>query len=145
VWGVTVQNSDPVEWIIKPTTRLDGSDCQLICATHNAALLSGGDKEKVLWVESLVNRRGAPIVQVTIGNELVQMEIREARQHVSALNEAMEGAISDALIVKFVRQVIFSGEESGKANEAVGQLLEMFRDFREELTKPTAAESEIES
>jgi len=144
VWGVAVQNSDPVRWIIKPTTRLDASDCQLICATHNAALASGGDKEKMLWVESLVNQRGAPIVQITFGNELLQMEIREARHHVNALNETIEGAMSDAVLVRFVREVIFAGEHE-KADHAAGKLLQMFREFREELTKPTATETEIES
>jgi hypothetical protein len=142
LWGVAVQNSDPVKWIIKATTRLDASDCQLICATHNAALATGG--EKALWCESLVNRAGQPIVQISFGSELIQMQIREARHHVGILNECIEGAISDALITKFMREVILASDEPAEANRRIGTLLQMFRDFREELTKPTDT-SELET
>lgn len=142
VWGVAVQDSDPLELVIKPTTKLDSGDCQLIAATHNAALATG---EKVLWCESLVNRKGAPIIQITLGSELAQLEIREARHHVAALNEAIEAALSDAVILRFMRQVIMAEGDPNEVNQRTGQLLQMFRDFRDEVLKPTPIESETES
>jgi hypothetical protein len=142
VFGVTVQDSDPREWIIKPTTKLDASDCQLIAATHNAAIARG---EKVLWCESLVNRAGAPIVQISLGTELAQLGIRDARQHVGVLNEAIEAAMSDAVLVRFLRQVIMREAEDQEVDKHTGQLLQMFRDFRDEVLKPTPIESERES
>lgn len=144
LWGVAVKNTDPVEVIIKPTTKLDGSDCQLISATHNAALMSGGS-EKVLWCESLVNRAGEPKIQISFGNEMVQLDVRRARHHVGLLNEAIEAAMSDAVIVRFMREVILAGAGAETINENTGKLLQMFRDFREEVLKPTPIESEAES
>lgn len=141
LWGVAVQDSTPPEWIIRPTTKLDASDCQLISATHNAALATG---EKVLWCESLVNSRGEPIVQLTVGNELAQLGIREARHHVAAVNEAIEAAMSDAVILRFMRDVIM-GEGDPEDKHRTRQLLQMFRNFREEVLKPTPLESETES
>lgn len=142
LWGVAVQDSRPPEWIIRPTTKLDAGDCQLIAATHNAALATG---EKVLWCESLVNRAGTPIVQIAFGTELAQLGIREARHHVATLNEAIEAAMSDAVIVRFMRQVIMSEGDPQEVNQRTGQLLKMFREFRDEVLKPTPLESETES
>ena len=143
VWGVAVQDSKPVEWIIKPTTKLDASDCQLISATHNAAMAS--DAARVLWCESLVNRAGEPIVQITLGTEMAQLGIREARHHVATLNESIEAAMSDAVIVRFMRQVIMSGADATEINQKTGMLLNMFREFRDEVLKPTPVESDLES
>jgi len=142
LWGVAVKNSDPLELIIRPTTKLDGSDCQLISATHNAALATG---EKSLYCESLVNHKGEPIIQIAFGSELAQLGIREARHHVAVMNEVIEAAMSDAVIVRFMREVVLAGSESELINANTGKLLQMFRDFREEVLKPTPIESEAES
>jgi len=44
-----------------------------------------------------------------------------------------------------MREVVLAGSESELINANTGKLLQMFRDFREEVLKPTPIESEAES
>lgn len=134
-WGVVVAGSRLVgkkKWIILPQETLSSSDVALICATHNARIKAGS--EGSIDVASLVNRDLEPIVQITLGAESAQLGIREARQHVIALHECIEGALSDALLVRFIRDQVYEGREGFEA--AVGAMLNAFRKFREQFEGP---------
>jgi hypothetical protein len=118
-------------WIIFPSDRLDAQDCHLICAAHNASVAAG---ERALWCESLVNPAGEPVVQITLGPEVAQLDIRSARLHLAALGEVIEAAMSDAVLVRFMREYVFRGRPGEEAEEAGARLLVMFREFRDVLT-----------
>lgn len=134
-WGICAAGSeDKPRWIIYPTKELDDQDAALIMAAHNAAIESRGTRS--IFCTSLVNTRLEPIVEIAIGPEVAQLQIREAREHVQQLNEAIEGAMSDALLCRFVRDYVFRDQTSERTNHAMGSMLVMFRDFRKSIYEP---------
>lgn len=138
-WGICVEGPGKPRWIIYPTKSLDDQDAALIMATHNAAIETRPERSVIL--NSIVNTRLEPIIQITIGPEVAQLKVREAREHLIYLSEVIEAAMSDALLCRFVRDYIYKGEETEQSRHAIGNLLVMFRDFRESVTAPVIAET----
>lgn len=92
--------------------------------------------ENVVGVQSGVNPKGEPFVQLLFGNRIVcQMTAAQAREHALALVMAAEAAEGDAFITKWVL------ERVGADMMAVAGLLGDFRKFRLEQTgKRTGSE-----
>ncbi len=77
-----------------------------------------------VWVESLVSHRtGEPLVQIAWYDHTGQLDVASARQLAFQLLEAADAAISDAFLVKFLR-------ERDLPDEAAGVLLNEFRQYR---------------
>jgi hypothetical protein len=140
-WGICVEGTlaNPV-WIIHPQKDLDDQDAQLISATHNAAVEER--PERSIIVSSLVNTSHEPIVQIAVGPEVAQLGVRDARQHVTQLQEAIEGAMSDALLCRFIGDYVYRNKSDEEAKHAIGAMLVMFRDFRASMDEPVTVESE---
>lgn len=135
MWGVCVEGTlQNPRWIILPNEHFDQADVGLLCETHNAAIALGD--EQTIFVSSLVNDRLEPRISITIGSQVAQLPIREARQHVSHLNESIEAAMSDALLIRFVRDYVYRGAPDEEGKRAGVQLLVMFREFRRSINEP---------
>lgn len=65
------------------------------------------------------------LVEMTVGTEKVQMDVRKAREVATMLTETIEAAISDELLVKFLTTRIGLPEET-----AIAALLD-FREMRQ--------------
>lgn len=95
---------------------------------HGIALkVSGGaDTTVPVTVGSLVSSRtGDGRVELQLGTELLQMSLDDARGLVSMLQGAVEAAISDAMLGKFLV------EKVGLTPEQVGAALLDFREMRQ--------------
>lgn len=142
MWGVCVDGTlqDP-RWIIPPNQHFDEADVGLICETHNRAIERRG--EQSIGVSSLVNDRLEPRINITMGPEVAQLPIREAREHVSHLLECIEAAMSDALLLRFVKDYVYRGQDEFEGKRAGVQLLVMFREFRESINAPVGEIAEV--
>ena len=98
---------------------------------HGIALRSlGGQPGTDITVSSLVSRRdGQGRVELQLNGELTQMELDKAREVVGMLQEAIEAAVSDQLIVRFLTEKI--GLDSGRANAALIDFREMRQGSRD--------------
>lgn len=134
-WGLIIEGTEgkPV-WVIMPSKELDDQDAALIMAAHNAAVENR--PERSIYLNSIVNTRLEPIVEIAIGPEVAHLHVREARQHLIQLAEAIEASTSDSLLCRFVRDYIYHGKDDDQCKQAVGHLLVMFRDFRKALNEP---------
>lgn len=140
-WGVIIDGTlAKPQWVIFPQRQLDHQDAGLIVATHNGAIEQR--PERSIWCTSLVNSRLEPVVQITVGPEVAQFKIREARQHVAQLQEAIEAAMADALLTRFIRDVVYAGHGEVDTQRAIGQMLVMFREFRNAMDEPISSETE---
>jgi len=136
-WGICVKptkadrEAQKRKVIIQATTKLDSADVARIADTHNANL---GEKEGTVWCKSLVNSRLEPRVSISIGGHVVQLSYPQARNVIQNLTEANEAAISDALLMRFLRAVVFAGEDSALTGVMAAQMLQQFREFRDDMT-----------
>ena len=129
-WGVRELEDDEIttrRWIIPPTAELDGEDASRIVSSHNAATerREGGD---MVYVESITNQDMMPVIRMTLGNETGTFDYRQAMGHIVKLHEAVEAAISDATLARFVRENLISQTE--KPDEAERLTSQMLREFR---------------
>lgn len=140
-WGICVEGtlSSPT-WIIEPQRGLDDQDAQLISATHNAAIEQR--PERSIVCSSRVNTRHEPIIQIAVGPEVAQLSVRDARQHVAQLQEAIEASMSDALLCRFIGDYVYRNKSDAEQKQAIGAMLVMFRDFRAAMDEPVTTESE---
>ena len=90
---------------------------------------NGKSKETTLHVQSGVNQKGEPFVQITQdGRVLAQLTPGEAAHHAFLILEATEACQSDAFLVAWVTEHVGAGQE-----QAAG-LLADFRKWRGEMT-----------
>ena len=90
---------------------------------------NGKSKETTLHVQSGVNQKGEPFVQITQdGRVLAQLTPGEAAHHAFLILEATEACQSDAFLVAWVTEHVGAGQE-----QAAG-LLDDFRKWRSEMT-----------
>jgi hypothetical protein len=126
-WGIIVEGTgnggQKPRWIIYPTPDLDEQDAALIMAAHNAAVENRPGRS--VYVNSITNTRLEPIIEIAIGPEVAHLQVREARQHISHLTEAVESSMSDALLCRFIRDHVFGGVDDDGTKAAIGQMLGM--------------------
>jgi hypothetical protein len=137
-WGVAAvcDAAGNTATVIQPSLMLDREDVALICATHNAAL----EKGEGIFLESLVSSQtGEPRVTLTVKSVSVQLALREARDLQSNLAGVIEASLTDAFIVRWVR------DRLGAGADAVGGLLVDFRAFRDEMGGKGVTEIEGEA
>jgi hypothetical protein len=135
-WGICVEGAEAKpDWVIWPTKMLSVQDAALIMAAHNAAVAKLG-KENSIEVRSITNQRYEPIVEIVLGAEVAHFQIREAFQFAKQFDEVIEGAQSDALLCRFIRDYVFHGEDSDKCKHAIGHMLNMFREMRNAFHDP---------
>ena len=98
---------------------------------HGIALRSQGGQPGVgITVSTLVSRRdGQGKVELQLNGELTQMDLDKSREVVGMLQQAIEAAVSDQLIVQFLTQKI--GLDADKANAALVDFREMRQGSRE--------------
>lgn len=98
---------------------------------HGIALRSrGGQTGAAITVSTLVSRRdGQGKVELQLNGELTQMDLDKAREIVSMLQEAIEAAVSDQLIVQFLTEKI--GLDADRANAALIDFREMRQGSRD--------------
>jgi hypothetical protein len=83
------------------------------------------NKEKMLWHQSGVNKKGEPFVQLILDEKpIAQMTCEEARDHARAITEAAEAAEQDAFMIYFFQERL-----KATFDEAMKVLIE-FRAFR---------------
>lgn len=86
-------------------------------------------KERVLWHQSGINRKGEPFVQLLLDQEIIaQLTPELARQHAQQITEAAEAAEQDAFLFDWVRRKVGAGPE-----QAAGMIAD-FRRYRAERT-----------
>lgn len=143
-WGIIIEGTEgkPI-WVIMPTKELDEQDTALIMAAHNAAIENR--PERAVYVNSITNTRLEPIIEIAIGPEVAHLEVRQARQHAIHLMEAIEAAMSDALLCRFIRDHVYGGVDDDRTKQGIGQLLVMFRTFRQTITNPVEEAKNSES
>ena len=102
----------------------EGSDGEVI-DMHGIALRSkGGELGTLISVSSLVSRRdGQGKVEFQMEGELAQLDLTKAREVVGMLQSAIEAAVSDQLLVQFLREKI--GLDQDKATAALMDFREM--------------------
>lgn len=77
-------------------------------------------------VASIVSQRTrAGMVELTVDDTRVQMDLPKAREVIGMLNGAVEAAISDELVFRFLT------ERAGLSPEAAGAALLDFREMRQ--------------
>jgi hypothetical protein len=108
----------------------DGRDGEVI-DMHGIALRSkGGTAGADITVSTLVSRRdGQGKVEFQLNGELTQMDLDKAREVVGMLQQAIEAAVSDQLIVQFLKEKI--GLDADRANAALIDFREMRQGSRD--------------
>lgn len=138
-------SDDPLDfkWIITPTPLLDGEDVSRICSSHNARLEHGEGLEQ-LYVESLTNQDLLPIIRVTLGSETASLNYKQMRDHIVICHEVIEGAISDATMARFAKELLVSSDEAEKeTSQLVAEMLDRFRRIRNEIGQIIHLEEEV--
>lgn len=107
-----------------------GTDGEVI-DMHGIALRSrGGTASTDITISTLVSRRdGHGKIDFQLNGELTQMDLDKAREVCRMLTEAIEAAVSDELLVKFLTTKI--GLDTDKANAALIDFREMRQGSRE--------------
>lgn len=113
----------------------DGSDDAEVIDMHGIALKSrGGTPGTDITVGTVLsNRTEEGLVELSMNGQLAQMDLPKAREVIGMLQGAVEAAISDALMFKFLTERI------GLAPEKAGAALLDFREMRQgsrEIVRP---------
>jgi hypothetical protein len=108
----------------------DGKDGEVI-DMHGIALKSrGGSPNADITVSSLLSSRTKEgRVEFVVNSEIVQMDLGKAREVVGLLQGAIEAAVSDALLFKFLTEKV--GLEPQRAAAALIDFREMRQGSRE--------------
>lgn len=98
---------------------------------HGIALQSkGGQPTTDITISTLVSRRdGRGRVDFQLNGDMTQMDLDKAREVNRTLSEAIEAAVSDELLVRFLTENI--GLEPDKANAALIDFREMRQGSRD--------------
>ena len=97
---------------------------------HGIALAAkDGPSGSEITVSTLVNRQGQGKVDFQLNGEITQMDLDKAREIVGMLQTAIEAAVSDQLMVQFLRERI--GLDQDKATAALADFREMRQGSRE--------------
>jgi hypothetical protein len=87
--------------------------------------LSGDEPQRIELSSLLSSRTKSGLVELSVGHETVQMDIPKARHVLALLSGAIEAAISDELIFRFLH------EKMGVSVERAGAALLDFRELRQ--------------
>lgn len=134
LWGVaSLDDQGRVhDVVIRPTTKLDAEDADIIARAHNARL----SRPDQIFSESIVSHRtGEPDYRFAFGDMTWEMGLRELRAWIDDLQQLAEAGITDAFIVKFMSRMLPAGDDP-KYGNAVAVMMQEFRKFREELRSP---------
>jgi hypothetical protein len=98
---------------------------------HGVALRSkGGPAETDITISTLVSRRnGRGMIDFQLNGDMTQMDLDKAREVNRMLSEAIEAAVSDELIVRFLTEKI--GLDADRANAALIDFREMRQGSRD--------------
>lgn len=98
---------------------------------HGVALRSkGGPAESNITISTLVSRRnGRGMVDFQLNGDLTQMDLDKAREVNRMLSEAIEAAVSDELLCRFLTEKI--GLDVDRANAALLDFREMRQGSRD--------------
>lgn len=84
------------------------------------------DKETTIEIATILsNRTKQGMIELYINNEKAQMDIAKAKEVCNMLHEAIEAAISDTIIYKFMK------EKVGLPDEKAASALLDFRELRQ--------------
>ena len=79
-------------------------------------------KERILWHQSGVNKKGEPFVQLLMNDEVIcQLAPEEARDHAKNVLEATEASEQDAFMLSFMQE---------KVGLDVARAMQVIVDFR---------------
>lgn len=82
-----------------------------------------------ITVASILSRDNEGRIEFSVNGEVVQLDVRKAREVVQILNEAIEAAITDEMLYKFLTGHV--GADSSKALAAIAQMREVRQGSRD--------------
>jgi hypothetical protein len=139
-WGVRDAATKKV--IVAATHRLDGEDASVMARTHNQRLVAPAE----IMIESVVSHRThLPVLQFTFGDATWEQDYRTARDLIDNIYRALEAGLTDAFLVKWVREVLAPTRPPEEVASMLGHLLGKFREFRRLVDEPITVEGSAPS